>query len=147
MAQNSLQSPRLQCWNHLFTTLNAAYHEAGCRLGISDCAMQILYAVCECGTARPLSEIVSITGISKQTINSALRRLEADGMITLELLNRRRKLVCLTEAGQALAQRTALRLAAVEKEIIEACSQEEWDQFIATSERYLQMFTEKIKEF
>lgn len=142
----NFQSPRLRRWNHMFTTMDAAYHEAGCRLGISDCAMHVLYTICECGTARPLTEIVAITGISKQTINSALRRLETDGFVTLELLNRRRKLVRLTEAGQKLAQRTVLRLAAMENEVISSYSQEEWEQYLALSERYVQMFTEKIKE-
>ena len=60
-------------FNYLLSETDAAYHEAALRLGMSDSTMQVLYAICNNGDSCPLSEICSQSGISKQTINSALR--------------------------------------------------------------------------
>lgn len=143
---DTFHSPRLIRYNRLFTAMEAAYHEAGTRLGLSDCTMQILYAISECGTARSLTDIVATTAIPKQTINSALRKLEHDGFVTLELLEKRRKLVRLTPAGEELAKNTVARLAAIENAVVQSYSPEDWEQYLTLSERHIQLFTEKIKE-
>lgn len=44
--------------------------------------------------------------MTKQTVNSALRRMEGDGLIYLESAGRGKD-VCLTPEGEALVQRTA----------------------------------------
>lgn len=99
-------SRALRRFNYLLSETDAAYHEAASRLGLSDSVMQILYTVCDSdsGERCPLSEVCRRTGISKQTINSALRRLEADGIVRLEQAGGRSKDVCLTRRGGELAQ-------------------------------------------
>lgn len=36
--------------------------------------MRILYSVCDIGSTRPLQKLCRLTGLSKQTVNSALRK-------------------------------------------------------------------------
>ena len=44
-------SKELRRLNYLMGETNAAYHEAALRLGLSDSAMRILYAVCDRGSS------------------------------------------------------------------------------------------------
>lgn len=130
----------LKRYNYLLSETNAAYHEASTRLGLSDSSMIVLYTICDAGDSRPLREICRSAGISKQTVNSALRRLEADGLIYLENAGGKNKTVCLTEKGQRLAERTARKLMKMENEIFDSWAQEDVDQYLVLTERYLQDF-------
>ena len=53
-------------------------------MGVSDRVQNILYVICEKGTQCLQSEISKLTGISRQTINSAIRKLEKEDIIYLE---------------------------------------------------------------
>ena len=59
--------------NHLVGELEGAYHEASYLLGMSDSVSLVLYTLCTHGRSCPLHEICGQTGLSKQTVNSAVR--------------------------------------------------------------------------
>ena len=80
-------------FNYLTTEIDAAYHEAALKLGLSDSALLILYTICNCGEACLLHDITRLSGISKQTVNSALRKLEDEGVVYLESFSGRKKKV------------------------------------------------------
>ena len=71
-------------YTHLAGEINSLYHEAAVKMGISDSVMNILYVICEKGDRCLQSEISRLTGISRQTINSAIRKLEKDGIVYLK---------------------------------------------------------------
>lgn len=56
-----------------------------------------------------------LTGVSKQTVNSALRRLEADGLVKPEAVDGRKKQLSLTAKGTRLAAKSAARVVETEK--------------------------------
>ena len=137
-------SEPLQYYNLLTSEINGAYHNAALKLGLSDSAMVILYTLCSRENPCPLLEIARLTGISRQTIHSAIKKLEAQGILTLESPGSRRKLVRLTEEGKKLAEKTAGRLIKVENEIFDSWTGEELEQYIRLTGRYLEQFREKI---
>lgn len=137
---------QMKRFNLLLSEIDTAYHEAALKLGLTDSAMVILYAVCSQGGACPLSDIAQASGVRKQTINSALRKLEAEGVVRLETFGARRKRVCLTESGQRLAERTVLRVIDAENEILGSWPEEEWRISMELTQRYLISFKEKLKE-
>lgn len=132
--------------NYLLNEIDGAYHEAGQKLGLSDSAMQILYVICNHGESCLLGEICSLSGTSKQTINSALRKLEAEGIVHLETLTGRRKKVCLTERGKDLANNTVVRLIEIENDVFGSWTKQERQLYLALTQRYLTSFKEKIRE-
>lgn len=139
-------SRELRRYNYLVGETEAIYHELSLRMGLSDSAMQILYTICDCGGDRcPLQTICRYTSLSKQTVNSALRRLEAQGVLYLQQAGGKAKTVCLTEAGKQLAQRTALRLIAMENQVLGAWPREDVQQYLALTERFLTALREKAK--
>ena len=133
-------------FNYLSFEIDSAYHEAATRMGLSDSAMLILYAICNGGGECPVSDITRLSGVSKQTINSALRRLEEEGIVQLESSAGRRKKVCLTQAGELSAQRTVLRMIKIENDIFGGWTKEERDLYLDLTLRYLTQFKEKVEE-
>lgn len=133
-------------FHYLTAEIDAAYHEAALRLGLSDSAMLILYTVCEHDGACPLSQITHLTGLCKQTVHSALRKLEQDGIIVLEQSSGRMKTVCLTERGREAAEHTVCKLLRIENKICGAWEPWEWELYMELTQRYLAAFKEEMKE-
>ncbi len=136
----------LQRLNHLMSETDAAYHEAALRMGLSDSNMQILYTLCDRGGDCPLGEILALSGVSKQTINSALRKLEEEGNVYLEGMDGRRKRVCLTEKGKELVQGTVVRLMEIENSILDSWPKEHVELYLELTYKYLSALREKTRQ-
>ena len=87
-------------YTHLSGGINSLYHEMAVKMGLSDSIMNILYVICEKKDRCLQSEISKLTGISRQTINSAIHNLKKDGIVYLEQGHGRNTIVCLTERGR-----------------------------------------------
>lgn len=133
-------------FNYLTAEIDKAYHEAALKLGLSDSAMRILYTVCHSGGACQLNDIVRLSSISKQTVNSSLRKLESEELIYLQTYNGRKKLVCLTDKGTVLVKNTVLRIIEIENEIYGSWSEAERTMYMELTKKYLSQFREKMKE-
>ena len=72
-------------YNYLSSEINSLYHQAAKKMGISDSVQNILYVLCDQGNQALQSEICSISGISRQTINSALSTLEQQGLVRVDI--------------------------------------------------------------
>ena len=141
------RSPALKRLNCLLSEMDAAYHEAAQRQGQNDSTSRILfYALCELGSPASLRAVCESTGLSKQTVNSALRKLEADGSRYKMPSGARSKRVCLTEAGLRVADATAGRLIRLENSIFDEWPAEDVQQYLGLMERYLQAFRCKLPE-
>lgn len=140
-------SKELKRYNHLMKEIDAAYHAMSLKLGLSDSAMVILYTICENGSSCLLQDICQNSGISKQTINSALRKLEADGVLYLEPAGTKNKRVCLTDKGKQLAKHTALKIIETENEIFSSWTKEDVEKYLTLTERYLHAFREKAENY
>ncbi|HBJ18665.1 MAG TPA: hypothetical protein DDY70_02810, partial [Clostridiales bacterium] len=71
--------PDLCRYNHLVEEIDHLYHTIAIRLGVADSVLMLLYTVKESGGSCLLRTVYDTTGMPKQTLNSALRRMEADG--------------------------------------------------------------------
>lgn len=116
--------------------INALYHEAAVRAGISDSVQNILYVLCEEHGRCPQSEIARRTGISRQTINSAIRKLEKSGIIVVEPGKGRNTIVCLTEEGKCFAEEKIAPLFTIENNIWNEWTEEEQRTYLKLTEKY-----------
>lgn len=123
-------------YTHLAGEINALYHAAAVRTGVSDSVQNILYVVLDKGGRCLQSEISRLTGISRQTINSAIRRLQADGIIRLEPGGGRNTVVCLTDAGRTYAAEKVGPLLEAENKIWNEWTAEERQQYLTLTEKY-----------
>ena len=139
-------SRNMKRFNHLLGEIEAVYHEMALKFGQSDSVMNILYTICDYGDSCPLQEICRRSGISKQTINSALRKLEREGIVYSEQAGVKGKNVCLTEKGKELAGDTAVRVIEAENGILASWPEEDVKRYLELTERFLVGIKEKAKE-
>lgn len=92
------KNPRI--YAYLSAEITSLYHKAAVKMGISDTVLNILYVLCEKEGQCLQSDIFRLTGISRQTINSAIRKLEKSELVYLEQREGRNTMVCLTEKGK-----------------------------------------------
>ena len=129
-------------FNSLITQTDSIYREAAFKLGLTYSAMMVLYAVLNNGGSCPISDICAF-GINKQTVNSALRKLETEAVVFLEA---RRKNVRLTENGMALAEKTILKIINIENEIFASWTKNERETYIELTKRYMNQLSEKVSK-
>ena len=132
--------------NYLHSEINNVFHEMSQQMGLSDSVSCILYTICNFGDSCMLTDIINMTGIPKQTVNSALRKLEGEGYLRLETAQSRRKKVVLTEDGKLLTRKTAEQMIRMENEIYASWTEEERQLHLTLTQRYLDQLKEKAKE-
>lgn len=139
-----LVNEQMKRFNLLMSEIDTAYHDAALRMGMSDSTMLVLYTLCSYGGECMLGDITS--GASKQTVNSALRRLESEGIVYLKTFEGRKKKVYLTEKGRKFSEDTVFQVIKAENEIFASWSDEEKNIYVGLTQRYLAEFKEKVKE-
>ena len=133
-------------YNYLISEIEAVYHEAALRFGLSDSAMMTLYVLSGQGGTCALADLPYYTGLTKQTLNSAVRKLEAEGVLESVAVGARKKELRLTDTGKQLCAKTVERLIEAENALFEAWKPEERQLYLALTKRYLDMIRVKVKE-
>lgn len=123
--------------NHLLGEIEGLYHDISLKFGLSDSVSKILYTLCIEEGRCPLSSLSRQNGLSKQTVNSAIRMLERQGLVFLESIGGKNKDVLLTESGKAFAKQTAVQIVEIENRIFESWTAEEARQYLDLTEKYL----------
>lgn len=131
------QKTTLAAYNELYKEQDDLYRGAARGFGLSDCAFWVLYALRE--TKRPMTQsgICAAVYQPKQTVHSALKKLEGEGYLRLaEGRDRRSKHLVLTERGEALVRRTVDPVMAAETAAMGALTETEQAQLLALQRRY-----------
>ncbi len=123
-------------YTYLSGEINSLYHEAAVKMGVSDSVMNIMYVISERDGRCMQSEVSRLTGISRQTINSAIRKLEKDGMVYLEQGQGRNTIVCLTEKGREFTAEKIEPLFEIENRIWNEWTPEEQRQYLELTRKY-----------
>lgn len=124
-------------YNTIFKENDEVYRCAAKTLGISDCSLWILYTLRTEQEAITQKEICEAFYYPKQTVNSALKKLENEGYIALtEMKDRRSKKITLTESGKRFAARTADKLIKAELAAMSELTDEEQKSFIELFRKY-----------
>ena len=97
------QKTTLAAYNELYKEQDDLYRGAARGFGLSDCAFWVLYALRE--TKRPMTQsgICAAVYQPKQTVHSALKKLEGEGFLRLAEGRDRRSKHLETEQAQLLA--------------------------------------------
>ena len=130
--------------NLLASEIDSVYHTAAFKLNLADSTLAILYTLRAEGNECSIRDICRTTGIGKQTINSALRKLERNGIIQLKAIDGRKKTVTLTEKGAALSENTADRLIEAENKAIADWSSDEISEYLRLMRKFLNCLKKEI---
>lgn len=131
------QGPGIREFNRLYKELDDLYHNLALRQGLSDSASIILYALYLLGDGCLQRDICDLSYISKQTINSSIRRLEQDGYLYLQPGRGRDMHICLTPEGRRLVEEKAAPVAAMEERAFSGMPQEDQQALLRLTHAYL----------
>ncbi len=131
--------------NYLTSELDGLYHQASLRIGLSDSAMRILYAIYDNEDGCLLHTICQQSGISKQTVNSALRKLEKEGVLYLVPYQGKHKKVLLTEMGKTYLERTAAKIYAAESKAFATWTEAEFEAYLHLTTKFAESFRAQVQ--
>ena len=131
--------------NLLTAEIDALYHRAARQLNLTDSTLRVLYMLHESGDACMLTDIYKRSGVSRQTINSAIRSLEQRGIVTLAQANGKCKRVCVTPDGRAFVRRVIDPLFRAERSAYASWTPAEIDAYVRLTEKYTESFRAQLK--
>lgn len=137
---------QLAAFNQLYKEMNEIYHAYAKEQGISDTVLWILYSLYENNSSYIQKELCSEWHFPPQTINSALKTLEKQGIISLHTTpgNKKNKLVSLTKDGRALTQKVIARLTAAEQNAILSMKADERGALLSLTEKYTELLRAEV---
>lgn len=132
--------------NDIFSEIDAVYHAIAQRQGLSDSAMNILYCVAQLGEGCPLSQVYKRNGGSRQTVGSALRRLEEQGVLFLRAADGKSKTIWLTEKGRQLLAEKVMPVIEMENDIYMGWPEAEVQEHLRRNALFLRQLKEKFQQ-
>lgn len=140
------RSPEVHQINYLSSEMESLYHQASLKLGMSDSVSIVLYTIYDAEEDCLLRDIYQKSGISKQTVNSAIRTLEADGILYLEQYTGRSKKVILTDKGRDYVERTVVKLYEAEAQAFASWPSEEIAAYIRLMGNFVDCFRRQVEK-
>lgn len=133
--------------NQCDKALDDLYHEYAASWHISDAALWVLYAIYDAEETITQADICSCWFFSRQTINTALKGLEQQGVIALESVpgNRKSKAIRFTQEGMKTAEGILEPLLEAERKVFNTLSDEENRIFAELSQKRCSLLREYLK--
>ncbi|WP_180272246.1 MarR family winged helix-turn-helix transcriptional regulator [Actinomyces ruminis] len=102
--------------------IEEAYHRAAHAAGLSDSAFDILYALHVAGEGCSQRQLCELCFTRKQTVNSAIKRLQQNGTVRVETGPGRATHIFLTERGRELVTNRVTPIIDAEMAALDALS-------------------------
>lgn len=144
--EESTPAARLKQYNAIAKENDEIYRDIAKKFGLSEYAFWILYFL-RTEYGEPVqSEICSSFYQPKQSVNSALKKLESDGYIILAAgSNRRSKQIVLTSAGVKLCEGTVDHIIEAEKRALDSLTEEQQEVFMILFDQYTRQLKQNIQ--
>lgn len=140
------QGQELREFSHLYKKMEELYHSLSLKIGLSDSAFSILYTICEGGDGCSQTYICGQICASKQTINSAIQKLERQGLLCLRKgENGRERRIYLTEAGRKLVRERIHPIMAMEDRAFVRMPREERAELLRLTRKYAMAMLEEAQ--
>ena len=140
------EGKKLGRFNALMNEFEAFYHEIAAKCGLSDSGYEIMRAMMLLGEGCTQTNIYKNSYLNKQTVNSSVKQLVKKGLIFLEQGKGREYKLYLTDIGREYIELRILPVESAENEIFEELTEDEYDELIRLTEKYLDSFRRKIRK-
>lgn len=140
-------SPELEEFNRIYKEFDNIYHDIALHLNLSDSAFTILYHIFCLGDGCLQRDICNTSYISKQTVNSSIRKLEQDGYLYLKPGKGRDMHIHLTPAGRELLKQKILPVVAMENQAFAKMSAKESSRLLQLSQKYITIFRGEVQKY
>ncbi|MBE6468486.1 MAG: winged helix-turn-helix transcriptional regulator [Coriobacteriaceae bacterium] len=124
--------------DQLYSATDKVYGQFASSCGLSNCAYWMIYDLVSADGDLPLTELSAAWGYSKQTINSALKSLESQELVTLAFCegSRRNKRAVLTAKGARFAEANIEPAIAAERRALLSLDPGDRADLVRTLRRY-----------
>lgn len=126
----------LHQFNIITDEIDSLYHKAAGKMGLSDSEMLILYLLVDYEENISQSDIIAISGMSKQTVNSAVTNMEKKNWLKRAVKSGRKRSLELTETGRAIVDKLIIPFQTMEESIFDSWSMEDRSLFVELNIRY-----------
>lgn len=133
--------------NEIINEINGLYHDLSVKLGLSDSESMIFYQLYDNPDSLTQSDIAKATGMSKQTLHSAIRKLEDEGILTLKMQNRKSKTIVVTEYGKEYIRNRILPLVEIEEQILGSWTKSDVQAFLGLQEQFCIQMKKKVDSY
>lgn len=133
-------------FNQAHKKMNVLYHDYAKSIGLSDAAFWLLYSVYEHGKPCTQKDLCHSWFYAPQTINSAIKSMEEQGYITLELVpkSRKNKQILFTEKGKAFVAEKIVPLVQAEERSFERLDVQERELLLQITQKHIGLLEEEI---
>lgn len=132
--------------NRLTKAISELYHDISVRIGISDSIFDIFYAIVALGDGCCQKNICDYAFTSKQTIHSAIHKLEKEGFISLKPGKGREMRIFLTEKGEQFVEEKITPVIDMENHACSQMDSAEIDTLLRLTEKYLDCLRSQCRE-
>lgn len=134
-------------YNRLYKEMDEIYHDYAKACGLSDTAVWVLYTICENTKEYTQAELCSLWSYSRQTVNSALKSLESQGVLQLVAApeSRKNKLIRLTAEGKRLVEQKIMPLLEADRKSFGELDAVERGIFLALNRKYVKALRNQTK--
>lgn len=133
-------------YNRLNKAISELYHDICVQIGISDSVFDIFYAIIVLGDGCCQKDICNYAFTSKQTIHSAIHKLEKDGFISLKSGKGREMHIFLTPKGEDFIEKNIAPVIVMENQTCSQMNAEELDTLLLLTNQYLECLRTQAKE-
>lgn len=136
----------LAAFNRAHKRMNVLYHNYAKAAGISDAAFWLMYSLYEKGGPCTQTELCEAWFFTPQTINSALKSLEKQGLIILDFApnSRKNKQFFFTEEGEQLVKEKIIPLVQAEEQSFLRLEEQEREALLAITQKHIGVLEEEI---
>lgn len=129
----------LRKWNELIKRQDGFYHRSAKGCSLADAQFWVLYALCEKSGSLCQNSFCENWSYSKQTVNTAVARLEKSGLVRLSFSegSRKKKDIFLTPAGEKFCLIHIRPLQEKEERAMCSLAPEERKEFLRLYEKLL----------
>lgn len=137
---------QLKIFNKIYKEMDIVYHNYAKNVGLSDTAFWILYSMAEDNSLFTQRDFCENWSFTPQTVNSALKDLERQNIISLEPVpgNKKNKWIKLTEKGKQLTEQAVIPVIDSECKSFEVLSKTENDLMLSATQKYIDVLKNKI---
>ena len=132
--------------NRLNKAITELYHDISVQIGISDSVFDIFYAIIALGDGCCQKDICDYAFTSKQTIHSAIHKLEKEDFIYLKSGKGREMHIFLTPKGEQFIEENIAPVIHIENQTCSQMDSKELDTLLLLTEKYLNCLRMHAKE-
>ena len=144
---NDQLEQQLQLLNRLYKESDHIYSKLAAKLGMTETAFWVLYAIAHSEEPRTQNDLCSDFFFPVQTIHSAINNLRKDGLVELQVIpgTRNRKAILLTEKGKTFVAHTIHKADEIEKNAFLCFHEAEREQYLSLFRRHIEYLKSEEK--